>query len=1118
MSLGVLQNQRMRKIEKILLLLATASVTLACQREIVPEEQPFYPGKSGQMTITALADGIGTPSKASAAYYYNVLWDKGDRICVKNSGQSAIFTLVSGEGTNKGTFASETLISGDVEAFYPASTVSDGSLVWPSEQDYSNMVPPMYCKKKIASEDGDSQTEEFSFSSLGAILQLVFNTTQKDVVLKSLSIRDGEKTMSGSFEVVDGRAVITSTDRAGITVNFTGGLQLGATSKYFNLAIPAGEYKDLTLTFITTDGYRCEMHSSTFPVVERNTVCRVTLTSSTFAPAILIDDAVQLYPGSPYWSISNLGAATPEEVGNYYAWGYAEGCVRNSANDGWVLASDRTAVRQFNVTDFPERDKTTFVDPATAALGEEWRMPSARDFRNLIENCDIEYVTTGVKGIRFNGRGAFAGNSIFLPVTSFGYGTDYVSTQTGNGYYWSGDDGLTPGVASYLKFFSDGEISSIENEFDKFYGFPIRPVKTITALPGRFTVNSDGGQVRFSSGNLQARYDGAEYHWDFATNQYDVLGVSMDNKTGENYTLDLFSWSSLNSSYGTNPNGETEDIWKVFVDWGKAYCSSHKITPETTWRTLSKDEWHYIVVDRPASTVCGVPNARIVPIRVFVTDNDYKDGYVLFPDLYAHPSVLPALNNINAYSISFDSNIYDLKQWKKMEEAGAVFIPAWELYWTSNDYDRWEMYAVDAWTSTHVEPFYSNHYTHERKCRVRLVTGLIPEVAVEIVKLDNEQMELAVGEDKKLAATVLPVNAANRNVTWKSSDETIATVTDDGTVTGVKEGEAEITVTAAGGKTATCTVSVRFVDVESITLDNAELTLFPSRNKKLSVTILPSNASDKTLTWESSDKAIATVSADGTVTGVAEGIAVITATSVNGKKCSCAVSVPLILPGKFTVGENKTVRFAKGNLTYSAAGGFSFTPAQYLTGSKFYWSKDATEAIKPEYDWNAPRSESDVFFSNDTDTTPCGSFTVDGCRGIFRTLSQSEWIYLIYSRSMTGGGYELVSGVTFKDDNSKDATFCGLVLFPDGFTGQSTWKTDYTTWKQVVDAGLVFFPDEANGSAGDRFASYWTSTASSVEQAWFLFIANPSMGYTGISLVGNNRDRHYFVRLVTDFE
>ena len=175
------------------------------------------------------------------------------------------------------------------------------------------------------------------------------------------------------------------------------------------------------------------------------------------------------------------------------------------------------------------------------------------------------------------------------------------------------------------------------------------------------------------------------------------------------------------------------------------------------------------------------------------------------------------------------------------------------------------------------------------------VTVTNPAVPVQSVSLDKTTLDLNVGENATLVATVLPENADDKSVTWSSSNTAVATVDATGKVTAVAAGEAVITVTTTdGGKTATCAVTVTnpAVPVQSVTLDKTTLSLMVGKNATLVATVLPENADDKTVTWSSSNTAVATVDATGKVTAVAAGEAVITVTTNDGgKTATCTVTV-----------------------------------------------------------------------------------------------------------------------------------------------------------------------------------------------------------------------------------
>ena len=175
------------------------------------------------------------------------------------------------------------------------------------------------------------------------------------------------------------------------------------------------------------------------------------------------------------------------------------------------------------------------------------------------------------------------------------------------------------------------------------------------------------------------------------------------------------------------------------------------------------------------------------------------------------------------------------------------------------------------------------------------VTVTNPAIPVQSVSLDKTSLNLNVGENSTLVATILPENADNKAVSWSSSDTAIATVDASGKVTAVAAGSAVITVTTTdGGKTATCIVTVAnpAVPVQSVTLSKTELSLNVGESATLTATVLPENADNKAVTWSSGNTTVATVDASGKVTAVAAGTSVITVTTTDGgKTATCTVTV-----------------------------------------------------------------------------------------------------------------------------------------------------------------------------------------------------------------------------------
>lgn len=174
--------------------------------------------------------------------------------------------------------------------------------------------------------------------------------------------------------------------------------------------------------------------------------------------------------------------------------------------------------------------------------------------------------------------------------------------------------------------------------------------------------------------------------------------------------------------------------------------------------------------------------------------------------------------------------------------------------------------------------------TATAKCTVTVTDNTIPATNIE---LDASSKTMTVGEKAKLTATVKPDDSTDK-VTWKSNNDKIVSVDENGNITALAVGETEVIATA-GSVSAVCKVTVEGVKVSEVKLDKTSVSLKAGETAQLTATVTPDNATDKTVTWTSSNEKIATV-ADGKITAVAPGTATITATS-GDKSATCTVTV-----------------------------------------------------------------------------------------------------------------------------------------------------------------------------------------------------------------------------------
>lgn len=192
------------------------------------------------------------------------------------------------------------------------------------------------------------------------------------------------------------------------------------------------------------------------------------------------------------------------------------------------------------------------------------------------------------------------------------------------------------------------------------------------ALPAVFTVGA-GTRVYFSKGNLRAegttssRDNGSGWTWSFAPHQYEYIGSAVANTAiihngtiSADGTVDLFGWSTKGNYYGINNSTSSGTYGSSFIDWGGVFGAS------SPWRTLTKDEWDYLINSR------GSYSYLKATITVTVgSTNYYYNGLILFPDDY--------VGGIGNYSYNNGSSGFtsvDATHWASMESIGAVFLPA----------------------------------------------------------------------------------------------------------------------------------------------------------------------------------------------------------------------------------------------------------------------------------------------------------------------------------------------------------------------------------------------------------------------------------------------------------
>lgn len=240
------------------------------------------------------------------------------------------------------------------------------------------------------------------------------------------------------------------------------------------------------------------------------------------------------------------------------------------------------------------------------------------------------------------------------------------------------------------------------------------------------------------------------------------------------------------------------------------------------------------------------------------------------------------------------------------------------------------------------------------------------------ITLNKTETTITKGQTETLTATVAPDDADDKTVTWTSSDEAVATVDENGTVTAVKGGTATITASTVNDKKAACTVTV-YAPVTGLGITDPESSrLATGKTLQLATAISPEDATDKSVTWKSSDDAKATVSADGLVTAVAPGEVTITATSADNEGASDSVTLTIyVAVTGVTLDKEETVFMTAGDSDVTLV---AIVAPENATDKSVTWKSSNDEVVTVE---NGALTAVAAGDATVTVTTTDGGFTAE---------------------------------------------------------------------------------------------------------------------------------------------
>ena len=288
------------------------------------------------------------------------------------------------------------------------------------------------------------------------------------------------------------------------------------------------------------------------------------------------------------------------------------------------------------------------------------------------------------------------------------------------------------------------------------------------------------------------------------------------------------------------------------------------------------------------------------------------------------------------------------------------------------------------------------------------------------VSLSPETAKLNVTETLQIKSSVLPLHASNQSLIWTSGNPAAASVTQDGLVTALANGQTVITATAADGSGAfaTCAITVTGgavppseMKVSSVTVTPASATLKPGATQSLTAAVAPANASNKTVPWPSNNGSVASVDAAGTVTAIAPGTAVITATAADGSGAfgTCAITVLSETENTVQKGSTHEANLSRYKVTDAAAQTVEFTKSLNAKSTKItvpdtvsiYGKKYKVTSVAASAFKNNKKITSATIGKN---VTSIGKNAFAGCGKLNKVTIKSKVLKKIDSNAFKGCG------------------------------------------------------------------------------------------------------------------
>ena len=536
---------------------------------------------------------------------------------------------------------------GYLYGYYPYDSEATDVKAIPVESSL-NGDDVMYATKQTVNDNTASQTSITMNHALARVsITIINNGYTGDAKLSKIKFSRAEIAPTGTLNAIDGK--ITA-EKDEVTLNITGDAQTitAAGTTYECLLVPSGEDNNkqtVTLT-LTIDGIDKEatLSGDNGVIIAKGTKSDITITLSN--------------KGISVQTVSVEGWNVVEVGGHKVTIAVAEGVDPNDILTKAYVDGNNVVIRAFSETGqhlkctlsegtFCPQSKTDKLVYTFTLSDIELDVTATIGYAKPLTVTALSN-TTALGTASFEGE-CYEGENITFTATAAGAEYKFVEWQDADGKKLSTDNPYSVTLASNLtvKAIFKGDI----------YG----------TLPGVFTVDDGKPKktIQFSKGNLY--WDGNNY--DFESKQYEFKDLWYENHVSH------FYWSKTASvAYAKKYSDSGQSINDVFFTNDANFKVGN--APAGAYKSLSKEEWTYLLESRSASTVGETANARYAKATIKVDESTSVTGLILFPDVFTVPESVNTPSGINTKNADFDTNTYSVADWDKLESAGAVFLPA----------------------------------------------------------------------------------------------------------------------------------------------------------------------------------------------------------------------------------------------------------------------------------------------------------------------------------------------------------------------------------------------------------------------------------------------------------